>query len=265
MTTTTDYERFITVVQQHAHISREQAERAIQATLETLAERLSAGEARDLADELPGELAGWLHTSGGPEPFRIDEFLRRVAAREGTDIKTAERHARAVFAALGRMVSRKEIADMTAELPKDFEPLLAEAQGRFTTLVSAEDFLKRVADHGGLTDADAQRAIDAVLETLAERIAGGEVDDLIALLGAELHPPLLRGKASSGGKATKMTLEQFLRRVAEREGVAIEQARDHTSAVFDTLRDAIPHEEFLDVTAQLPLEYQAVGARPQRP
>jgi uncharacterized protein (DUF2267 family) len=35
--------------------------------------------------------------------------------------------------------------------------------------------------------------------------------------------------------------------------------------VFDTLREVIPHEEFLDVTAQLPLEYQAVGARPQRP
>src|SRR4051794_40565286 len=115
--TSVDYDGFVTTVQQKAGVSRERAERAIQATLETLAERLSAGEARDLPEELPDEIAGWLHTTSGPEPFRVDEFLRRVAEREGTDVETAETHARAVFAALGRTLSDGEIADMTAELP----------------------------------------------------------------------------------------------------------------------------------------------------
>lgn len=56
-----------------------------------------------------------------------------------------------------------------------------------------------------------------------------------------------------------MTPEEFLRRVAELEAVAIGQARDHASAVFDTLREAIRHEVFLEPTARLPFEDQAAA------
>jgi uncharacterized protein (DUF2267 family) len=44
-------------VQQGLGIGREQAERATRATVETLAQRIAAGEARDLGEELPPELA----------------------------------------------------------------------------------------------------------------------------------------------------------------------------------------------------------------
>ena len=62
------YERFITTIQQRAGISWSKAERAAEATLATLAERISSGAARDLARELPGGVARWLepvaiHTS----------------------------------------------------------------------------------------------------------------------------------------------------------------------------------------------------------
>jgi hypothetical protein len=40
-----------------------------------------------------------------------------------------------------------------------------------------------------------------------------------------LHEPLGRGSARTGGKATTMGVDEFARRVAEREGVDIEQAR----------------------------------------
>jgi uncharacterized protein (DUF2267 family) len=59
-----------------------------------------------------------------------------------------------------------------------------------------------------------------------------------------------------------MSLDEFLRRVAEREGVAPLQARGHASAVFATLREAVSPKEFLDMTAQLPAEFAAVQARP---
>lgn len=51
----------------------------------------------------------------------------------------------------------------------------------------AAAFVSRVAERAGLHVERARRAVDAVLETLAERIAGGEVDDLIARLAPALH------------------------------------------------------------------------------
>jgi uncharacterized protein (DUF2267 family) len=168
-----------------------------------------------------------------------------------------------VFAALGRCVRRrKEIDDLVSELPRSFGPLLDEAQGRFVHVVSAETFLAKVADRAGLDPAGARRAADAVLETLAERIAGGEVKDLIAQLPAELHEPLKRGDALSHGAARRMPADEFVLHVAEREGVAPGDALRHARAVFATLREAVPEQEFLDVTAQLPRDYAALEARP---
>jgi uncharacterized protein (DUF2267 family) len=257
--TSDDYERFITTVQQKASLSREAAERAARATLQTLAERISQGEARELAAQLPPPLAGWLFTDSDAEPFDVREFLRRVAAREGVDVEAAERHARAVFTALGRAVTEDEIADMTAELPHEFAALAAEAEGRVVPVVTAEALLGGVADRAGLSRDAARRVAEAVLETLAERIAAGEVDDLMALLPLELRPPLDRGKGRGGGNAVRMSLDDFVRRVAEREGISPGTAREHTAAVLGTLRELLPDAEWRDVTAQLPSDYEALA------
>ena len=103
-----DYQRFLAIVEGAAAIPRESAERAVRATLQTLAERIAGGEGRDLAEQLPPELAPWLATTSGAERFDVDAFLRRVAGREGTDVATAERHVRAVFTALGQAISADE-------------------------------------------------------------------------------------------------------------------------------------------------------------
>jgi uncharacterized protein (DUF2267 family) len=111
----------------------------------------------------------------------------------------------------------------------------------------------RVQERAGLDATRASRAIEAVLETLGERIAAGEVADLLARLPVELHEPLRRGAAASPA-ARRMSLEQFLRAVAEREGTAPDVARRHSHAVLATLRDAVG-EEFYDVSVELPPEY----------
>jgi len=259
---TDEHDRFIGTIGLKAGISPTEAERAARAALQTLAERLSAGEARDLAQQLPPELAAWLATEGPAEPFAVDEFVRRVAECEGVDPGTAERHAHAVFEALGRVVSDDEIDDMAAELPSDFEPLVAEARHRFVPMMSPDEFRRRVAERAGLDAEGARRATDAILVTLAERISGGEVEDLIGRLPVELHAPLRDGDALGHGAARRMSLDDFLRRVAEREGVTPAEARRHARAVFATLREAVGEREFLDVSAQLPLEYTALAARP---
>lgn len=110
-------------------------------TLTTLTERLSRGQARDLLQQLPAPIKPWLNTDRNAERSDVDEFLRRVAEREGVDIEPAERHARVFFFfALGRAVSDDEIADVADELLQDFEPLVAEAQRRFFEIMPAEEF-----------------------------------------------------------------------------------------------------------------------------
>jgi uncharacterized protein (DUF2267 family) len=70
-----------------------------------------------------------------------------------------------------------------------------------------------------------------------------------------MHEPLKRGLAESNGVARKIPLDRFIMRVAEREGVDLEEAVAHTRAVFATLREVIPDEELRDITDQLPKEY----------
>jgi uncharacterized protein (DUF2267 family) len=255
------YERFVTTIAQQAEIAREEAERAAQAVLETLADRLSAGQARDLAAHLPPQVRPWLATTGGPEPFHADELVRRIAQRAGVGLPTAERYARAVFVALGRFVPAKEVEDMAAELPRDYRPLLEGIEPPPAQVMPVEELLERVARHAGVDRARARRVAEAVLETLAERISGGEVEDLAAQLPAELRPALERGNALSHGAARRMSLDEFVTRVAEREGVTPDEARDHVRAVFLTLREAVSSKEIADLEAQLPKEYAAVLAR----
>jgi uncharacterized protein (DUF2267 family) len=246
-----DHDRFIAVVARMAGVGREAAEHATRATLQTFAERLPPTEARDLVEQLPPELGPWLFTDGAAEGFDVDEFLRRVAKRAEVDTATAERHARAVFTALDRALSDDEFADMVAQLPKDFAFLLP--RGPAVEVLPVEAFLDRVAARAGLDADGARRASDAVLETLAERIAAGEVDDLISRLPVALHAALKRGRARHP-EARRMSLERFVGRVAEREGVPPEQARAHARAVLATVREAVG-EEFYDVTVQLSPEY----------
>jgi uncharacterized protein (DUF2267 family) len=242
------------------------AERAVQATLPTLAERLPGGEARRVLRELPAELKPLVdkEATATAAAFGIDEFLRKVAEREGTDIETALRDARGVFSALGDALSPEALAHLEASLPQTFVPLLNEARRGFVDMVPAGQFWDQVRAHLDINDAQARRVTDAVLETLAERIAEGQVEDLVAQLDPLLHPPLLRGAASAGPQARRMVVEEFLRRVAAREGASMaeadvfDQVPTHVRAVFAALAEAVGVEEWLDVTAELPDGYRGL-------
>jgi uncharacterized protein (DUF2267 family) len=68
--------------------------------------------------------------------------------------------------------------------------------------------------------------------------------------------------AKPGGR--RMPLEEFLRRVAAREGADVDEAGlidwvpEHVRAVFATLAEAVSDKEWFDVTAELPAEYGSV-------
>jgi uncharacterized protein (DUF2267 family) len=256
------YERFITTIEQKAGIPWNEAERAARATLQTLAERLTGKQARELAAELPPPLGEWLSSGGSrPEPFDADEFVRRVAERAQVDAERAAGHVRAVFIALARLVRGEEIARLGEHLSLDYRRLLGEAVRRHRDPSAPEpmgvdDFLKLVVRRTALDSPHAHWATEAVLETLAERIAGGESDDIAEHLPPELRPPLERGKARTRGKAQRMSLDEFIQRIALREEVSFEEALDRARAVFAALRQSLPDKEYSDLLAELPRGYQ---------
>src|SRR5918998_139506 len=134
--TSVEYERFLSIVEQGTGLGRDAARHATRVTLETLAERISRGEARDLAEQL---------------------------------------------------------------LPR----------GPHVDAVTADKLVRRVAERAVLDEGRAWEITETVLETLAERIAGGEVEDLLVHLPVHLHPALRRGNAASGGKAVRRSADEF--------------------------------------------------------
>lgn len=120
------HDQFIGEVQNRGHLSsREDAERAVRATLETLAERLAGGEADHLAAQLPHELGEHLRREGDSvERLSLDDFYRRVSEREGNEHPEAVHHAKAVIGVLREAVSEGEFGDVESQLPEEFRHLL---------------------------------------------------------------------------------------------------------------------------------------------
>jgi uncharacterized protein (DUF2267 family) len=125
------YAQFIEKVSERMGSSLGQAEAVTQATLLTLAERITGGEARDLAAQLPDELREFLVKTEEPaEAFDLDEFVRRVSLRAGVDRDTANRGVPAVFQTLYAAVSTGEFEDVLAQLPKEIQNLVPTAVKR---------------------------------------------------------------------------------------------------------------------------------------
>ncbi len=125
-----NYTDFINRVHARAHLdSTEQAVSAVRATLETLAERIHPGEAKDVASQLPNELAGYLlKHRASPERFTADEFVQRIGLREQCDSATAQSHARGVIGVLEEALSPGELHDLRSELPLDFDSFFTTAR-----------------------------------------------------------------------------------------------------------------------------------------
>ncbi|WP_009633505.1 DUF2267 domain-containing protein [Synechocystis sp. PCC 7509] len=121
------YDEFIKHVQTIAQLnSKEAAQTATSATLETLKERIVGDEAGQLAAQLPKELGQYLHGREGENggTFGVNEFLQRVSQKAGVDTNTAITHVKAVFAVLKDAVSPGEFDDVRVNLSDDYQDLL---------------------------------------------------------------------------------------------------------------------------------------------
>jgi uncharacterized protein (DUF2267 family) len=116
-----------------------------------------------------------------------------------------------------------------------------------------DEFLGHVQHRAGLgSHAGAERATRATLETLAERLVGGEAHDLASQLPAELALSLEQPDAGIGAK---LTLDEFFELVSEREGVGLPEAMLHARVVIGVLTEAVSQGEIKDVRVQLPAAF----------
>ncbi|HEY7103784.1 MAG TPA: DUF2267 domain-containing protein [Mycobacteriales bacterium] len=116
---------FLESVTVRGRLSPEQAERLTEVTLTVLADRISAGEAEDLAAQLPKGVRDWLVSKEEPaQKFDLEEFVRRVSERAAVDLDTATRGARAVLSTIRRAVTTGEFEDVLAQLPKEFREFI---------------------------------------------------------------------------------------------------------------------------------------------
>jgi uncharacterized protein (DUF2267 family) len=122
-----DYDEFLIAVTDRTALSRDQAEAITRATLEVLADRLSGGEAQDLAKELPAPLSDWLSERTPDEqakPWSVQSFLRRVEDVAGVPADVAIAGVQAVFAALREAVPDREWRHLAGQLPEEYEELV---------------------------------------------------------------------------------------------------------------------------------------------
>lgn len=130
------YHDFLGQVQHRAQMATtEEAVSATRATLQTLAERISKGEASDVAAQLPQELGVYLSDAKPrPKRFSLEEFLKRVADREKADMPDAVYHARVVLEVLGEALTPNEWEQLRAQLPAEYDSLFeAGSQGPMET------------------------------------------------------------------------------------------------------------------------------------
>ena len=120
-----DYQTFIDTEAQRAGLPKDQAETLAHATLKTLADRITGGEAGDLAAQLPNPLKGDLQKEQeNAEAFDVDEFVRRVSERAHVDQATARNGAMATLTTVREAVTPGEFDDITSQLPQDYRELV---------------------------------------------------------------------------------------------------------------------------------------------
>lgn len=120
------YSEFLGTVQNKARIGTESATvSAVRATFETLGERLAGGQAEHVAAQLPRELGYYLTQADADddEGFELDAFYKRVAEREGADLRDAVYHAKVVMNVLQEATSPGEMRDLRAQLPAEYDDL----------------------------------------------------------------------------------------------------------------------------------------------
>jgi uncharacterized protein (DUF2267 family) len=116
------------------------------------------------------------------------------------------------------------------------------------------EFIKHVQERANVPKEEAELLTRLTLETLADRLAGGEPHDLASQLPKELQDYV----RPSEKLTERFGVDEFIDRVARAAKIDGETARRGVRAVLTTVREAVTPGEWDDVMAQLPREYKDI-------
>lgn len=247
-----DEEELIETVRREApRESAAEVREVMTALLRTLGERITVGEASDVAGHLPDPLADeLLDAPDAADPFSLDEFTARVSDRAGIDEDDAIVYSQAVARGISQ-VAADELEVAREQLPPEFD-VIFEPGGPITE----DEFLDTVGERAGFDSGEAaRRAISAVLRTLGERLSEGEAADLALYLPEPLDEELVHADDRS---ATDYSYDEFTRRISRRESVETAEAEVHARAVGSALADAASDREVGAARKQLPDRFGVV-------
>lgn len=119
-----NYLEFIELIGRRGRIEKsEDASRAVQSTLETLAECLPTPQAKRLAEKLPREAGMYLSLPSKREEYSVHEFFERVSERSHVEKPVATQRAWAVLSVVEQQLSMEEFNELRSALPKQYERL----------------------------------------------------------------------------------------------------------------------------------------------
>jgi uncharacterized protein (DUF2267 family)/CBS domain-containing protein len=133
------------------------------------------------------------------------------------------------------------------------EVLLFRKQKTTKRIMQYDKFVGKVQHCARLaSQSEAVTAIRATLETLSERLAGGEAKDVAAQLPKEIGVYL---RSSWENRSDRLSLREFYHRVSMRENVALPKAIHHARCVIAVLQKSVSKGEMDDIRSQLPAEF----------
>jgi uncharacterized protein (DUF2267 family) len=180
----------------------------------------------------------------------FERFLTGVRLGARADRPAAETTAQAVLTTLFERLSGGQAADMVEQLkpPDGFVPARATLRNRPAEAFDLEEFLRRVAhrEHGD-NDA-AQTHASVVVHALQLAIPAKEVRDAVDQLPAEFAVLL----SSPWRPQQPLTADrELVRLVADRSGLAPEEAGQVTEGVLEVLAERLPDKEVDALLLQL--------------
>jgi uncharacterized protein (DUF2267 family) len=120
-----------------------------------------------------------------------------------------------------------------------------------------ETIIEQVQDSCGLEKAEAVRAVEALVETLGERLQKTERDNLADQLPGELKEHLFKRPQTA-----PFGLEEFYTRMAARTGLRFAAAVQRSRCAAVALQKSASQGELDDVRAQLRPEYDELFGQP---
>jgi uncharacterized protein (DUF2267 family) len=119
-------DEFVRRVQVQAKIATgDAALKVIEASLETLGERIRRDVRQDLAAQLPDQLKAYLNKRQETTRFDLEEFYNRVAGRSDLGLPAAVLQSQAVIDVLQQAVSPGQLQDIRRQLPAEYEELFS--------------------------------------------------------------------------------------------------------------------------------------------